>query len=429
VFVALILLVILILLTPAIVFVDGTTIYGVVALVASAALGIVSINVRPGEAAHLLKVLRPALLLLAIPAVLIVIQLLPLPLLMSHPIWESATQALNTWPLGHITIDLGFTLIGLIQYLGAVAILVTAAAVAIDRDRAEWLLYSLTGTTTFLATVLIAHALVGLFPLAGSDPMVALRSASALGTGFAAAVVIRSVERYETRRNTAEMTRTKFVWTLIGGLAALAVCWLALLIAAPRALVFAAGCGLATVALAVFIRRFALGAMAAATLAASTLMAAIALATGLPDAGGSPTLRFAAEGSSSAASSAERMMSDNPLGTGIGTFRALLPIYQSIDDAAGSDSAPTTAAQVAVEMGRSAPWILAVMALVAAGMLLRGAMSRGRDSFYSIAAAGTIVTLVLGAFVDASLRGTAVLILTTSFLGLGFAQSASRTAS
>ena len=123
----------------------------------------------------------------------------------------------------------------------------------------------------------------------------------------------------------------------------------------------------------------------------------------------------------------ERMIADNSGGTGAGTFSALLPIYRDIDDATVLVGAPTTAAQVIIEMGRPALWIFVIMMIVATGLLLRGAVIRGRDLFYAMGAAGCAITLTVEAFVDASLTGTAIVILAMAILGLGLAQSASRT--
>lgn len=427
-FAALVLIVFLIEVTPAIVFADGTMIYGLVALVAAFALGIISVGVRPGEGRYLAKVVRPALPLLAVPALWMVVQLLPIPFgTLSHPVWESASDALNRSIFGHISIDLGATMIGLVRYLTATGLLVVATAVAMDRTRAEWLLHWLTAATAFLAAVLIAHHLVGLFPLAGLEATATLHAASAIGTIIATATTIRSIERYETRRNKAEMTRAKFAWSLSVSLSALAVCWIALIIAAPVQVTFAAGCGFAIVVLVVVIRRFALGPFAAGAVAAVVIIAAIAIVTVKSNADRNPTLRFVAEASPSAVSMAERMIADNSGGTGVGTFKALLPIYQDINDVAAPEGAPTTAAQVAIEIGRPALWIFVIMMMVATGLLLRGAISRGRDSFYATGSAGCAVTLTMEAFTDASLFGTAIVVLATAFLGLGLAQSASRT--
>jgi hypothetical protein len=427
VFAALILLILLIQATPALVFADGITAYGVVALVVAVALGIVATSARSGEAGHMVNVVRPALLLLAIPAAWMLVQLLPMPFgALSHPVWASAAEALNTSIWGHISIDLGATLIGLIRYLTAVGLLVAAAAVTIDRTRAEWLLHWLTATTAFLAVMLIGHDVAGLFPLAGPSATAALHAASALGTIIAAAATVRAAERYETRRNTAKMTIAKFAWSLAAAVTALATCWLALIISAPIELTFAAGCGFATVVLVVIGRRVAPAPLAAGAVATVAIIAAIAIIAARPNVG-TPTLRFAAAASPSAKSIAERMIADNFGGIGAGAYEALLPSYRDINDATVTERAPTTAAQVAIEMGRAAIWILALMMITTIGLLIRGAISRGRDSFYATAAAGGAITLTVEAFVDASLLGTAVVIVATTVLGLGLAQSASRT--
>lgn len=428
-FTALVLLVILIVASPAIAFADGTTTYGLVALVVAVALGAVSTGVRPGEAGHLVRVVRPVVLLLAVPALWMLVQLSPMPFrALAHPVWVSAAEALNAPISGHISIDLGATLIGLVRYLTAAGILVVATAVAIDRTRAEWLLYWLTGTTAFLAAALIAYNLLEPFPVAGSRAPAALWASSALGTIIAAAATIRSVERYETRRNQAGMTRTKFARSLTANLSALAMCWIALVIAAPIEVTFAACCGSAAAWLVVIMRRFALERFAVGALAAVTIVAAIAIAAASSNAaGGSLTLRFAAKSSPSAVSIAERMIVDNPVGTGAGTFGSLLPVYRNIDEVNVPEFAPTTAALVAIEMGRPALWVFVLLTIVATGLLVRGAANRGRNSFFAIGAAGSAITLTVEAFVDASLTGTAIVILATAVLGLGLAQSASRT--
>jgi len=429
VFTAFVLLVLLIEITPAIVFADGSVTHGIVALVAAVALAITSITVRSGEVGHLVRIVRLALLLLAVPAVWMLVQLLPMPFgALSNPVWISTAEALGRPVSGHISIDLGSTLIGLIRYLTAVALVGVTTAVTIDRARAEWLLYWLTAGTAFLAAVLIAHDLLGLFPMAGSEAIVALHAASAVGSVIAIATIIRAIERYETRRNTAEMTWPKFVWSLVAGTSAFAICWLALILAAPLPVTFAAVCGFATVVLVVIVRRFALGPLPTGALFTVAIIAAIAISDiGSSYGGRSPILRFATEASPSEISIAERMIADNSIGTGAGTFRALLPSYRDIDTI-GTESAPTTAAQVKIEMGGLALWIFVLMMMTSTGLLLRGAMRRGRDSFYAIGAAGALITLTLEAFVDASILETAIVILATTFLGLGLAQSASRTA-
>jgi len=426
VFAAFILLVLLIAAAPLTLFSDGTLVQGLVVLVTALSLGVVAVEIRPAEAAHLTRLIRPALILLLVPVLWMLVQLLPMPFgSLSHPIWASAAEALNSPLTGHISIDLGATLIGLFKYLATAGILMIATAVTIDRVRAELTLYWLTAATAVAAVGLIANGLSG---FAAPDARTGLQGASALGIAISAAATIRSIERYETRRSNAEMSLATFGRSLAAGLLALAVCALAIIFAAPAQVTFAAGCGFGAVVLVVIIRRFGLGLFAAGALVAVAIIVAIEIASsGLRPGGENPTLRFAAAAAPSAMSTAERMMTDNAVGTGVGTFKALLPIYRDIDDAPAA-TAPTTAAQIAIEMGRPAPWIVVLMMLAATGIFLRGALRRGRDSFYAAGAAGCAVTLTAEAFTDASLLGTAVVILAASVLGLGLAQSESRTA-
>ena len=63
---------------------------------------------------------------------------------------------------GSISIDPGATLISFVRYLSAVAIAFVAAAVAIDRRRAEWIFFALTVAMTLIALMSLAFSL-GLF--------------------------------------------------------------------------------------------------------------------------------------------------------------------------------------------------------------------------------------------------------------------------
>jgi hypothetical protein len=61
--------------------------------------------------------------------------------------------------------------------------------------------------------------------------------------------------------------------------------------------------------------------------------------------------------------------------------------------------------------------------------LLRGAARRGRDSFYAAAAGACLVTLMIQAFITATLSGTGIVLLSATIFGLGLTQSKSRTVS
>jgi hypothetical protein len=425
VFAAFVLLVLLIGGTPAIVFSDGVATGGVVAFLTAMALGVVAAEIGPGDSGYVAKLVRPPLLLMAVPAIWMLVQLVPMPFgSLSHPMWASAAEALDRPISGHISIDLGATVMGLSRYLTAIGILVAATAIAIDRTRAEWMLYWLTGATAVSAAILVTRHLAG---FAETEASATLHAASALGSIVAAAATIKSVERYETRRNNAEMSLTKFGRSLGVSLLALTICCLAVVFAAPVQVAFAAECGLATVVVVVIVRRFALAPLPAGALAAVAIIAAIAIATGKSNMSGDLAVRFAAEPAPSTVSMVERMIADNAVGTGVSTFKALAPIYRDIGDAAVPATAPTTAVQLTIEMGRLALWIVVLLMMAATALLLRGAVVRGRDSFYATGGAGCAIALMAEAFTDASLLGTTISILAASILGLGLAQSASRT--
>jgi hypothetical protein len=191
---------------------------------------------------------------------------------------------------------------------------------------------------------------------------------------------------------------------------------------------FAAACGLATVLGIVAIRRLGLGGVASASVATLAVVIAVAIAAGWTGkSGGSLMLRYASNAAPEIVASTERMLADTGwAGVGAGNYSALLPIYRDIDDPV-VDRAPTTALAIETELGRPALWAIMAFAVTTAGLLLGGALRRGRDSFYPIAAAGCAVTLAIEAFVDASLSATSATLLGGAILGLGFAQSMSRT--
>jgi hypothetical protein len=95
------------------------------------------------------------------------------------------------------------------------------------------------------------------------------------------------------------------------------------------------------------------------------------------------------------------MISDNRwTGSGAGTFGALLPIYRSIEESLSSSLAPTAAAAISVELGRPVLWAIVAATLFLAASLLRGALQRGRDSFYSAAGASIVLIMLIEAFLD-----------------------------
>jgi hypothetical protein len=408
---------------------DSPLAHGLVGAASAIALVIASIAVRPLEGAHLVKSIRPMLPLMVLPALWMVVQILPMPIpILAHPIWASAREAFSGPVSGHISIDLSDTLIALGRYLSAIAIVLIAAVVTIARPRAEWILFLLAGVTTIAALFLIIGWFSGAALLTASSSngiRASFEALACVGVTLTATAADLTIERYETRRMAEQMSLRGFVRMLTASLSALAICALAVFGAAPAPLGFAAGCGVATLAVVVVIRRLGLGRWAGGALIIAGLLGAGIIAAVHTNVSSDPILRFAANVPPAKLAVAERMIADNWSGSGAGTFAALLPMYADIDDPP-SAAPPTFAAQISIEMGRPAPFIATIMAVAVVSLLLRGAFERGRDSFYPAGAAGCIVTLLTEAFLDSSLLTTSVIIVAATILGLGLAQRLSR---
>jgi hypothetical protein len=333
---------------------------------------------------------------------------------------------------GGISIDPGATLIALARYLSVVATILVAAAVTIDRRRAEWALFGLAGVTALMGAILVAQSLVGLSAIAdgfGSRARGLLVGGSSLGVIVGAAAATRAFERHETRRIKAGASLTKFGLDFGASLAVLAICCLGLVFGAAPQEIFIAACGLAIMVLVVVARRLGLGAWASAILAAFAVVMALALAAARPIGNEDFTLRYA-NATAPVISLAARVMSDTVwTGSGAGNYTALLPLYRNADDVSAGQTAPTSAAQIAIELGPPALWLILVMTIALTGSLLRGAVQRGRDSFYPAAAMSSAVVLTLQAFCNASVLSTAIALVAAVILGLGLAQSVSRSAS
>ena len=123
----------------------------------------------------------------------------------------------------------------------------------------------------------------------------------------------------------------------------------------------------------------------------------------------------------------QRILNDAPFfGYGAGNFSALVPIYQSTTAGPRYTESVTAAAKLSVEMGKAMLWFAVLAASLAVFHLLRGAARRGRDSFYAAAAGACLVTLMIQAFITATLAGTGIVLLSTTIFGLGLTQSKSR---
>jgi hypothetical protein len=208
-----------------------------------------------------------------------------------------------------------------------------------------------------------------------------------------------------------------------------ALCGLALSLDMTGGALFAAGYGLGIFLAVMAVRRMnaglwggpAIAAVAAVVLVAIILSQPAIRTMGL-------ALAFAPHGEDSLIPITLRLLADAPwTGTGAGSFATLLPIYQDAGDTVTRFAAPTSAAQIEVELGRAMLWAIVIVVLATVAVLLRGALRRGRDSFYPAAAAGSVLVMLVLLFCDNGMLADSSGIFAAAIAGLGFAQSRSRT--
>ena len=413
----------LVLVSPLILFWEGSVTQGLVAGVAAGALAITAATLRQGETEFLVSVIRPAAVIAIIPALWIFVQVLPLPPL-AHPIWASTETALEHRVLGTISIDPAASIIALGQYLIFLSVALVSAAVAVDRNRAEPLLLSLT----------VAAAIIALFELL-PEPLFAFPEryhridCLAIGIVIATATCVRLIERYQSRHSTPLQS----VSVLAGafGICSLALCgcFVALFFDGTGESVIAASGGLAVFFCLMIIRRFRLGLWGLT--AAGILMIGIAyllVASHPMGPNNSVLLAFADSSSASSTTLSGRMLADAPLfGTGAATFSAVAPFYQQINDPAPEAEAATTAATLAIELGRPMIWLIVAATVFLLGFLLYASLQRGRDSYYAAMGASCLLTLLILAFINSGLSGTTDGLMAAVAIGIAIAQSKGRT--
>lgn len=423
------LLTLLILISPFYLIFDGPIIYGVVAAAAAVLVAIVGLRMRPGEAEFLSSLIRPFAVVAAVPVCVILIQLVPLSSIgLANPIWQSAAATLSRRVLGSITIDPGATLISLARYISLLAVALVAAALALDRRRANWILCTLTMASTLAAFMVLAMRLGDITLLNfqnGSPPTAAASDSAGLGVIFALAMALN------TRDRANAPSGQKSIWLrllFMSCLAAIAICSLAVFVSATREAYFAVACGIATFVVAVVIRQFRLDAWGYSAIVAIAVVAAIAVLAFRPNERMVDlTVAFANSPQAPMAVLTQRILAEtNWFGTGAGTFAAVLPIYRDIDELAAGNVAPTAAASIAIEMGKPFLWTLVVAGTALVIILLRGAARRGRDSIYSTAGASCVVAIIILSFNNPGLLSTAVLVVGAAAIGMAIAQSKSR---
>jgi hypothetical protein len=419
-------LVALIFASPALLW-DGLIAQGMIAGVLALALIIIARRLPPGEIAFLVSVIRPPAIVTAVLALFVIIQVVPLSVL-ANPIWRSAQIALGHPIVGTISIDPGASVVALGQFVSLSVVALLSAALAVDRQRAEWLLFALTGAVTMIALITLLHDL--LFPriLLSEFARTQAVDCAGIGTIITCAACIRTIERYETRHSSPQRSLSSLRLTFSAATTALALCGAVLLVERRLEVLFATGYGLLAVACIMIIRRFRLGLWLAVAIATSALGVATLLAAAHLERHTSLTLVFAAGPSVSLPTLSERVLEDAPLvGTGAGTFGAVAPIYRELDDPPPGPMAATAAATFAIELGMPMLCLTMIATVAFIILLLKASLQRGRDSFYPAMGGACLIALLILALTNAGLLGGAIGLIAAATLGLAFAQSQSRT--
>jgi hypothetical protein len=411
----------------AIITVDGPILVFLIPFLVAAGLVRVSVKLSAREAQYMSEVVsRPYVIGAAIPAVLMIIQILPLSFL-ANPVWSSVSHGFRNGITGSISVDVGATATALVNYLTAAGVLLLTAAVAINRNRAESILISTTAAVVFIAFACLLQDLF-LQDIFGINILAHRESAFeivCLSVTLSAACGLLAVERYETRGFHNIKAKREFLLSSIACLTSFVFCASAIAVTKSGSLILAAGAGLVAFVAVAAIRRWALGRLGAAAIGITAAVIATALLTVAANA---PDPRFAfIKKDAATIELSQRILNDAPFfGYGAGSIKALLPIYQSSNAGSRVTEAVTAAAKLSIEMGKVMLWFAVLAASLAVFQLLRGAAGRGHDSFYAAAAGACLVTLMILAFAQSTLSGSAVVLLSATIFGLGLTQSKSK---
>jgi hypothetical protein len=432
--IAFFLLIALLVATPAAPFISYIFVQHALYLVAAIMLASVAIAASPADiiaAATLRRFAWAALF----PIVWMMIQIVPLPIAsLTSPIWPTAAVALNDPTLAsRISIDPGSTLRSLTWYLAVLSLIISTILIARDRERAETLLLTLTGAATFIALESLADQIEFLataVPDIGQSNSHAFAMAAVIAALGNSATIAMAIERHSNRAGAVLPLSTPVLLRMSLGIAGIVVSLASFAALGQGMLLGLTGLGFAIMLFVLTVRRLGFRPWPSAILAA-VLIAMAAVAT-LPLARSTPfvdLLGFVRSDDQASLAVARRAMSDTSwTGSGVGTFTRVARIYQ--DYGVGSAvAAPSTAVLVAIEWGRVAMPIFAGFTLQLFLFALRGAVGRGRDSFFASATAAIVVVALCDSFTDASMLNPTAEIMLAAVIGLGLAQSTGRTSS
>ncbi|UTD27948.1 hypothetical protein [Bradyrhizobium sp. WD16] len=410
-------------LIPAFGIIDANRAVGVASAVLALALVAVALTLPGTSLTRFTRLLRPVLIIVLVaPALWMLAQVLPMPATaLANPIWASASTALNQPIVGAITIDIGATLLSLAQYCAVIAAALVTAAIALDRQRAESILYILLAISALVAARQIAQDL-------GFDQVRADASGGdgAEATIFAVLGILLSctsllhADGRRQRSGRHRKSNRAITLSVVASIVALLACTSELLIHADTGTAIAALLGAGTLCAIFAIRQWLPGPWGRTGLAAAAVIGLFAAFAAIPI---KKDMDLAIAWSMPSLTATERMLSDIPLaGSGAGTFEALLPLYRDISALATAEI-PTAAATITIEMGRAFLCGLILAALSGALVLFNRSLSRGHDYIYAGAGAGALLALPVTAFLNGGILSLGASLFTAVLCGLAFAQS------
>lgn len=363
-------------------------------------------------------------ILLLVP-LCIVIQLLPMPGFLANPVWASAHEALHDGGFGHITVDRGATIAALLTVLSAIGLVMVTIVVGRERRRAELILFAASAVATLSGLSIFFQSIKPIAAsLAARIPLDVATNLGSIGLALNLAIMTLAFERRETRHQAAAPFLPIGIAAAIGVLVNSA----ALLQTGDTSSLVVTGFGVALFVILIVIRRLDLGRWPVLALSIALAAAALILMGWLLNKSptGSTLMRFV-PGSASLAQ-IERLLSEARLvGTGAGTFEEIARIYQD-SDASAALAPPSTAIAWAVELGWLGLVGAIVIGLVILTKLFRAALRRGRDWFYSGAAAACVAIVSFEALMGAGLLHPAVAAVLALVVGLGLSQGFSQSA-
>jgi hypothetical protein len=375
--------------------------------------------------ARLATLLRPFVIIaIAVPALWMVLQMAPLPLRgLGNQIWATASVALNEPLADRFTVDMHATMLALSQYNIVIAAVLVTAVVTLDRRQAAQALHILVAITAVISVLSIWRKFSGSTELWGEHIWTG-SAAAALGAILSTALAARAIDQLRRHGRSSSSP--------IAPIAALACAFLSLIVSvaasalwsdftASMAIMF----GVVTVVAVVAIRKWFFGWWGRAGVVATAAVLFVASLAFIPIKRNTDLILAL---STQEQTATERMLQDiRPIGTGAGTFAALLPIYRDIGRSALLER-PTAAATIAVEMGQTFLCLLLIATVLGTYTLLKCSLSRSYGYLFPAIGVGTSVSLLILAFVGDPLFDLYASLLVAALYGLAFAQSLPGTA-